>query len=158
MKEYDADALVNAVESNEVNRNFDRGRGYNQAWRGRGCFFKDNVCTHYGNNGHNMDVCYKKHGYPLNSGAGRGNVFANIVGTEFQEVNVEMKMKGNDEENISLTQEHYKWLMDLLEKNGVDGWIHASDLVRGESNNCYSARVAGNHSNCESKSKGNDYS
>lgn len=104
------------MESTRANISFGRGKGYNQAGRGRCGFFKDKVFTHYGKNGHTMDVCYRKHGYPLSWGAGRRNLFANNAGTKFQEVNAEMKMTSIDEGNMSLTQEQYKGLIDLLEK------------------------------------------
>ncbi|KAI5384536.1 hypothetical protein KIW84_071512 [Lathyrus oleraceus] len=51
---------------------------------------------------------------------GRGNSFVNNVGTEFQELDAKMKMKGTGEGNMSLTQKQYKWLISLLEKNNTD--------------------------------------
>lgn len=103
MKEHDAETLLNAVESSVANQNFGKGKRYNQAGRGRKGFFKDNVYTHYEKNRYTVDICYRNHGYPSRWGARRGNAFANNVGTYFQEVNTEMKMKGTDERNMSLT-------------------------------------------------------
>lgn len=111
------------------------------------------VCTHYGKKGHIVDACYRKHGYPPSWGTGRGSAYANNVGFEFQEIDVELKMKVTYEGNRYLTQDKYNVMIALLEKNGINGTNHVTNMVRGDSSNCYFAEVAGKYHTHESKSK-----
>ncbi|XP_045809708.1 uncharacterized protein LOC123904057 [Trifolium pratense] len=141
----DTEASANAVESHSrgyesQGRAFGRGRGYGdprgnigyshiQGGRGRGNPYKDKVCTYGGRNGHIIDICHKKHGYPPNWGFGRGN-----QGTS--------QMRATDEGNVSLTKDQYNSLIALLERNQVDGTKNTTNMVRGESSHCYSDGVA----------------
>ncbi|KAI5394432.1 hypothetical protein KIW84_061201 [Lathyrus oleraceus] len=100
------------------------------------------VCTHYRKKGHIVDACYRKHGYPLSRGTGRGSAYANNVGSEFQEIDVELKMKVTYEGNRSLTQYKYNVMIAFLEKNGINGTNYVTYMVRGDSSNCYFAEVA----------------
>lgn len=54
---------------------------------------------------------------------------------------------------MSLTKDQYNGLIAFLEKNGVDGIKHATSIVRGETNSCYSAGVVAKHSKHELKYK-----
>ncbi|KAI5399957.1 hypothetical protein KIW84_065050 [Lathyrus oleraceus] len=65
-KVEETNVLANSVESGGVNCNFKKGREYNgyQVGRGRVNSSKEKVCTYYGNNGHMVDVCYRKYVYP----------------------------------------------------------------------------------------------
>lgn len=94
VKDPEAEVLANIVESNGKNQSFSRGRGFNKTEISRGRFFKEKVCTYCSKNGHIVDVCYRKHGYPPNWVTCRGNASTNSVGIDAQETNIDMKMKG----------------------------------------------------------------
>ncbi|CAJ2658604.1 unnamed protein product [Trifolium pratense] len=117
-KHEETEVLANAVENLGARRGFGRGRGNggnqfgnNQYGRGRGNPYKEKVCTYCGKNGHIVDICYKKHGYPPNWGYGRGNqgnAYANNVEDENNEGYNDggnMQMKASDEGNVSLTKD-----------------------------------------------------
>lgn len=84
-------------------------------------------------------MCYRNHGYPPSWGNVRGNAYANNVGSDVQEVGVEMKMK-EDEGNMSFTNDQSNVLIALLKRNNVDGIKHATN-------------IAGKHSNHDVKQK-----
>lgn len=146
MKENETKVLKNSVKSNAINHNFGRGRG-------RGDSFKEKVSMHCGKNWHTINVCYRKHGYPPSWETGKGSANANNVGSDFQETDIELKMKDTNKGNISLTHNQYNGLIALLEKNGIDGTKYGTNMVRGESSSCYFARVASKHPTHESKPK-----
>ncbi|XP_058765446.1 uncharacterized protein LOC131638937 [Vicia villosa] len=118
----DGTGMVNAVDSN---KQFGRGRGNNgysrggfsgnSNGRGRGNF---KVCTHCGKNGHIVDNCYKKHGYPPNPGRGSS---AHINQVEASGV---ATGSSNDEANMTLTKEQYNNLMMLLEKQASSASVN----------------------------------
>ncbi|XP_058732774.1 uncharacterized protein LOC131604347 [Vicia villosa] len=111
----DGSGMVNAVEGKQGGR----GRGYNNAGRGRG---NGKVCTYCGKPGHTVDNCYKKHGYPPNLGRGSAS-YANQAGASSTQSQVD-KTEGkstvgttSDNGSMALTKEQYHNLMVLLEKN-----------------------------------------
>ncbi|XP_058758386.1 uncharacterized protein LOC131631619 [Vicia villosa] len=112
----DGTEMVNVVDST---KQFGRGKGNsgpgrgenggNGNGRGRGNF---KVCTHCGKNGHIVDNCYKKHGYPPNLSRGSS--------THINQVEANGNVAAGstyDDGNMTLTKEQYNNLIMLLEKN-----------------------------------------
>jgi hypothetical protein len=64
-----------------------------------------------------------------------------------------MQMRASDDGNVSLTKDQYNSLMALLERNQADEAKHATNMVRGESSQCYSAGVAGKYHDHDLKFK-----
>lgn len=140
--------MANSVKRGSANRNFGKGKwyiGYQVGISRRG-FFKENICIYYGRNDHTVGVYYRKYGYPPGWRTTIGNSYANNVGSNVQVFCVEMKMKG-DGWSMTFTKDQFNGLTALLERNNVDGIKHATNIIRGESISCYSAGVAGKHSN-----------
>lgn len=57
---------------------------------------------------------------------------------------------------MSFTKDQLHRLIDLLERNNLDGTKHATNVVRGESSSCYSAGAVGKHSNINAQTKIDD--
>ncbi|XP_058776229.1 uncharacterized protein LOC131650541 [Vicia villosa] len=153
-KAEETDVLANSFETGYPNRNSGRGRGHSgyNGGRGRGNAYKEKVCTHCGNNGHIVDICHRKHGYPPGWGSARGNALVNNAGNDAQEIGTNMKLK-TDEGSMVITKDQYNSLISLLERNNIDGAKHTSNMVIGESSSCYSAGASGFNINLISVSK-----
>ncbi|PNY16332.1 retrovirus-related Pol polyprotein from transposon TNT 1-94, partial [Trifolium pratense] len=152
-KHEETEVLANAVENLGARRGFGRGRGNggnqfgnNQYGRGRGNPYKEKVCTYCGKNGHIVDICYKKHGYPPNWGYGRGNqgnAYANNVEDENNEGYNDggnMQMKASDEGNEKDTMRRIGLAKQL---DGLYYWKleQVSSIVRGNSVSVNSGRL-----------------
>ncbi|GAU31058.1 hypothetical protein TSUD_214940 [Trifolium subterraneum] len=144
-KTESSDALANSVDRHGARRGYGRGRGNFSYQGGRGRGNNSNtakVCSYCGKNGHTIDICYKKHGYPPNWGYTRGNNGGN---SSVNNVEVDHDDEGGNS-NVSLTKDQYNSLLALLERNNLDNPQHSTNFVKGESSQCYSAGVAGNTS------------
>ncbi|KAK7310743.1 hypothetical protein RJT34_08445 [Clitoria ternatea] len=104
------DDAMFSVSATDARRSFGRGKG------------KLKICTYCGREGHTVDVCYKKHGYPSDNPPVRrkGNNIINLANTatEHNEGYEDAFEEVNPGAN-TLTDEQYKGLMNLLKQANI---------------------------------------
>lgn len=110
---------------------FGRGRGSFPKQGGRG---SGKICTYCGKEGHTVEVCYQKHGYPPSYG--RGKSANSTVSEDFQSVASEQSAsdaKGSsDSAPMQFTREQYNSLLALIQQASVDTAekSHVSNMVK----------------------------
>lgn len=109
----DSKALVNAVE---YKRPQGRGRGSPQT---TGFRQGNRVCTYCGRNGHTVETCYKKHGFPPHLQKHSGSM-ANNVSNDNYDQRESASMSGDERVTTpTFTHEQYEKLLNLIQNSSI---------------------------------------
>jgi hypothetical protein len=116
----DSKVLINA---SDAKRSQGRGRGSNNSYSG----YKKplRVCTYCGKDGHTVEICYKKHGYPPNFGK---NASANSYNSE-EHSDADDTKSSKGVEAFGLTKDQYEKLVNLLQTANISSNASTSAQV-----------------------------
>ena len=73
------------------------------------------TCTHYGKNGHTVDVCYRKHGFPPDYRSYNTKATANSIVTVDDKVKDD-QIQRNESQEVRFSPEQYKALLALIQQ------------------------------------------
>lgn len=129
---YDAEPrLVAAVgRGNGFGRGFGRGNGELLKYNGGKGANNGKVCTYCGKNGHTIDTCYRKHGFPPNfkfKNQGQVNSVASNDVNKSNETDRGSNILKEENANsvFGLTAEQYEGLVKLLHQSQPQPAIHS---------------------------------